>query len=95
MKILSKIFLISTSCSILLIFVFSLSIIFYERSYSAKFKNTSLKVEQNKFFTRWGKPDKSMGCNDCDKVFFYKTLFTYYAFTFDKNTKKLIHKYED
>lgn len=95
MKAVAKIFLIFTSCFILLIFVFSLSMIFYERSYSEKFRNTSLQVDQNRFFARWGKPEKKVGCYNCDKVFFYKTLFTYYAFTFDNKTKKLIHKYED
>ncbi|KQS93512.1 MULTISPECIES: hypothetical protein [Chryseobacterium] len=97
MKTVTKSIAISLVSLFTLAFFLIVGLVFYERNYSAKFKNTSLNITQDIFIKTWGRPDKIKYCKDCNDnlVLFYYTPLTYYAFNFDKKTKLLINKYQD
>lgn len=92
MSIKNKVAAFFSLCFVILA-AFIIGIIVYERRYSSRFKNTSLKISERNLKSEWGETKRIKQKGET-KVLFYNTLFTYYAFSIDENNR-VIRKYQD
>lgn len=82
--------------SMLFLFIIAgvVSIIFYERHYTSKYKRTEIPISFKEFKENWGEPDRIAEHSVGGKTIFYYTILNEFAFNLDD--KGIIElKYQD